>query len=297
MTDTVTTFSGSIVALVTPFDQEGKIDWAAFDRLIDMQVEGGTSAVLVSGTTGEGSTISKSELQEMIERAVLRLEGELSLIVGAGTNSTEMTIERCKLAQSAGADALLVVAPYYNKPTQEGFYQHYEAVSAAVDLPVVVYNVPGRTGSNMQAETMARICMLPNVVAVKEASGNLAQIMHLCSLTGDGGVVLSGDDALTLSILAIGGKGVISVVANELPEKMAQMVSLALEGEYGEARRLHYEMLPLMEANFIESNPIPVKYALSKMGLITEKYRLPLVPMGSQARRRMDAALKHVGLI
>ena len=295
--DSKEAFSGSIVALVTPFDEKGDIDWRALDRLIDMHLEGGTSAVLVAGTTGESSTISDGELQEMIERAVSRLQGKLPLIAGAGSNSTEITIGRCGLAERAGADAVLVVGPYYNKPTQEGFYRHYESVCAAVKLPVIVYNVPGRTGSNIQADTMARIAGLPNVTAVKEASGDLAQIMRLHTLLEDDVSVLSGDDALTLSIMAIGGRGVISVVANEVPNRMARMISLASDGDYSGARKLHYELLPLMEANFIESNPIPVKYALSKMGLLTEKYRLPLVPMGSDSRAKMDAALSMVGLI
>ncbi len=297
MSEAVTTFSGSIVALVTPFDEEGKIDWAAYEHLVNMHAGAGTSGVLVSGTTGEGPTVSDDELQKMVERAQSCLDGRVPVIAGTGTNSTETTIERSRLAQQAGADAFLIVGPYYNKPTQEGLYSHFAAVSKAVELPVIVYNVPGRTGSNIVPETMVRICMLPNVVAVKEASGSLPQIMQVCSMVGEDAAVLSGDDALTLSILAVGGRGVISVVANELPEKTAQMVSYALEGDFERARSVHFELLPLMEANFIETNPIPVKYALSRMGLITEKYRLPMVPMGAESRRMMDTVLEQMGLI
>ena len=219
------------------------------------------------------------------------------LIAGTGTNSTFSTIQRTKIAEDSGADFALIVGPYYNKPTQEGFYRHYQAVSEAVDIPLIIYNVPGRTGSNILPETVIRLFEIPNIVGIKEASGDLKQIQNLFDIKSQNEFVLSGDDALTLSIIGMGGVGLISVVANEMPADMSDMVKYALVGELESARNLHEKMLPMMEANFTESNPIPVKYALYKMGLISETYRLPMVSLEKQNKDKMDDILNSFGLI
>ena len=289
--------SGSIVALVTPFDTNGEIDISAFDRLMDFHLNNRTSALLIAGTTGEGPNISNDELKTMLLRARSRMGDGFTLIAGTGTNSTSSTIERTTVAEENGADFALIVGPYYNKPTQEGFYRHFKVISETVDLPIIIYNVPGRTGSNILPDTVSRLFEIPTIVGIKEASGDLAQIQNLLSSIPQNKVVLSGDDALTLSIIAMGGVGVISVVANEVPREMADLVRFAVNGEFSEARRLHYKILPLMESNFIESNPIPIKYALTKMGMISEAYRLPLVPLDIKNKERMDDILKSYGIV
>lgn len=288
---------GSIVALVTPFDENGAIDLPAFDRLIDFHLQNGTSSILIAGTTGEGPTITNDELETLISRARSITGDEYPLIAGTGTNSTLSTIQRTKIAEESGADFALIVGPYYNKPTQEGFYRHYQAVADAVDVPLIIYNVPSRTGSNILPETVIRLFENPNIVGIKEASGDLKQIQNLFDLNSKNEVVLSGDDALTIPIIEMGGIGVISVVANELPGDMSNLVSSALVGDLEAARTLHDKMLPMIEANFIESNPIPVKYALSKMGLISERYRLPMVSLEEKNKDKLDKILNSLGLL
>ena len=288
---------GSIVALVTPFDEKGAIDLPAFDRLIDFHLQNGTSSILIAGTTGEGPTITNDELKTLISRARSITGNEYPLIAGTGTNSTLSTIQRTKIAEESGADFALIVGPYYNKPTQEGFYRHYQAVADAVDVPLIIYNVPSRTGSNILPETVIRLFENPNIVGIKEASGDLKQIQNLFDLNSKNEVVLSGDDALTIPIIEMGGIGVISVVANELPGDMSNLVSSALVGDLEAARTLHDKMLPMIEANFIESNPIPVKYALSKMGLISERYRLPMVSLEEKNKDKLDKILNSLGLL
>ena len=288
---------GSIVALVTPFDEKGAIDFPAFDRLIDFHLQNGTSSVLIAGTTGEGPTITNDELKTLLSRARSITGDEYPLIAGTGTNSTLSTIQRTKMAEESGADFALIVGPYYNKPTQEGFYRHYQAVADAVDIPLIIYNVPGRTGSNILPETVIRLFEIPNIVGIKEACGDLKQIQNLFDLKTQNEFVLSGDDALTLSIIEMGGVGVISVVANELPGDMSNLVSSALSDNFEAARILHDKMLPMMEANFIESNPIPVKYALFKMGLISETYRLPMVSLEKKNKDKLDEILNQLGLL
>ena len=288
---------GSIVALVTPFDENGAIDLPAFDRLIDFHLQNGTSSILIAGTTGEGPTITNDELKTLISRARSITGNEYPLIAGTGTNSTLSTIQRTKIAEESGADFALIVGPYYNKPTQEGFYRHYQAVADAVDVPLIIYNVPSRTGSNILPETVIRLFENPNIVGIKEASGDLKQIQNLFDLNSKNEVVLSGDDALTIPIIEMGGIGVISVVANELPGDMSNLVSSALVGDLEAARILHDKMLPMIEANFIESNPIPVKYALSKMGLISERYRLPMVYLEEKNKDKLDKILNSLGLL
>ena len=288
---------GSIVALVTPFDETGALDFPAFDGLIKFHLQNGTSSILISGTTGEGPTITEDELKTMLSRARNIAGDEYPLIAGTGTNSTLSTIQRTKIAAECGADFALIVGPYYNKPTQEGFFRHFESISKEVELPLIIYNVPGRTGSNILPETVVRLFGLPGIVGIKEASGDLKQIQNLLEIKSENEFVLSGDDALTLSIIASGGVGVISVVANEMPSDMSELVSSALSGNLEQAQDLQDKMLPMMEANFIESNPIPVKYALSKMGMISETYRLPMLSLETSSKEKMDEILKSSGLI
>ena len=288
---------GSIVALVTPFDQNGELDLSALDKLIEFHVDNGTSAILLAGTTGEGPNITDDELKTILLRARSRVGEEFTLIAGSGTNSTSTTLKRTIIALESGADFALIVGPYYNKPTQEGFYQHFKAISEGVDIPIIIYNVPGRTGSNIMPETVARLAEEPGIVGIKEASGDLEQIKEILSIMPSGKVVLSGDDALTLPIIAMGGTGVISVVANEAPRETADMVQFAANGEIEEAGRLHDKLSPLMEVNFIESNPIPVKYALAKMGLISEVYRLPMVQLEEKNKKKIDEILLSTGIV
>ena len=288
---------GSIVALVTPFDQNGELDLSALDKLIEFHMNNGTSAILLAGTTGEGPNITDDELKTILLRARSGVGEEFTLIAGTGSNSTSTTLKRTIIAQESGADFALIVGPYYNKPTQEGFYQHFKAISEGVDIPIIMYNVPGRTGSNIMPETVARLAEEPGIVAIKEASGDLEQIKEILSTMPSGKVVLSGDDALTLPVIAMGGTGVVSVVANEAPRETADMVQFAADGKIEEARRLHDKLSPLMEVNFIESNPIPVKYALAKMGLISEVYRLPMVQLEEKNKKKIDEILLSTGIV
>ncbi|MBW2302671.1 MAG: 4-hydroxy-tetrahydrodipicolinate synthase [Deltaproteobacteria bacterium] len=289
-------FQGSIVAIVTPF-KNGKVDEDAYRELIEFQIENGTSAIVPCGTTGESATLSVEEHCHVIDIAVDAVNKRIPVIAGTGGNSTREAIELTEHAKKAGADATLQVTPYYNKPTQEGLFQHYAAIAKAVPLPQVLYNVPGRTSVNMLPETVARLAELPEVVAVKEASGNLGQMAEIVRLAGDNITLLSGDDNLTLPVLAIGGKGVISVVANIVPRENADMVQAWLDGEVEKARELYYRLLPLCRAMFFETNPIPVKTAAALMGKIDAEMRLPLFPMAPANLERLKSVLKDYGLI
>ncbi|MBW1721905.1 MAG: 4-hydroxy-tetrahydrodipicolinate synthase [Deltaproteobacteria bacterium] len=289
-------FQGSIVAIVTPF-KNGKVDEDAYRELIEFQIENGTSAIVPCGTTGESATLSVEEHCHVIDIAVDAVNKRIPVIAGTGGNSTREAIELTEHAKKAGADATLQVTPYYNKPTQEGLFQHYAAIAKAVPLPQVLYNVPGRTSVNMLPETVARLAELPEVVAVKEASGNLGQMAEIVRLAGDNITLLSGDDNLTLPVLAIGGKGVISVVANIVPRENADMVQAWLDGEVEKARELYYRLLPLCRAMFFETNPIPVKTAAALMGKIDAEMRLPLSPMAPANLERLKSVLKDYGLI
>lgn len=248
------------------------------------------------GTTGEAVTLTAEEYASVVARVVETAAKRVPVIAGAGSNSTALTVANAKLAAQCGADAILVVGPYYNKPTQEGFYRHFKEVAEAVQLPVILYNVPGRTGSNIAAETQLRIARIPGVAGTKEASANFGQIMQIVAGGVDGFSVLSGDDNLVLPQMAIGIHGVISVAANVVPRDFSEMVHAALAGDFASARRTHYRLLPLMDLLFIESNPIPVKAAMAMMGMIEEVYRLPLVPMGQENRARLQSALRASGL-
>jgi 4-hydroxy-tetrahydrodipicolinate synthase len=298
MTKRIEWLRGCATALVTPFTADGAIDEDALARLIEYQLAGGMKLLVPCGTTGESATMTEEEDQRVIKRTVALARGRARVIAGTGSNSTAAAIENSKIAKDLGADAILVVAPYYNKPTQPGLYAHFRAIAEAVDLPIVIYNVPGRTSCNISAETTLRLARdFANIVAVKEASGDLSQIMEILRGRPEDFRVLSGDDALTFPMIALGADGLISVASNEAPELMARMVDLALTEKWHEARELHYRLLPLMEVNFIESSPGPVKAGLSMMNLIGENYRLPLVPIEEKSRTRLREVLSELDLL
>ncbi len=289
---------GSIVALVTPFGDDGGIDYAACEALLAFHLASGTDGILVCGTTGETPTLSDEEYAELIAFAVRKVGGKVPVIAGAGANATVRTVRNCAAATAAGADALLVVGPYYNKPPARGFYEHYAAVARAAALPIIIYNVPGRTGKNIPADVVLALARdFANVVAVKEASGDWAQIMDILRRRPDGFLVYSGDDALAFPLVCLGGDGCISVVANEIPEEFAALMRAALAGDVARARALHFRYLELMTLNFVETNPIPVKTALSMMGRVRENFRLPMCPLEEGNRAKLAAALKKLGLV
>lgn len=297
-------FRGTGTALVTPFKSDGSsggvggsIDEKALRRLVDFQIAGGIDMLLPCGTTGEGATLDAGETDRVTQIVIEQTAGRIPVIVGAGSNSTTKAVQRTRRAKQLGASGVLSVGPYYNKPTQQGYYEHFKAIAESENIPVVVYNVPGRTAGNIEAGTILRLAEIPNIVGVKEASGSIAQIMEILRDRPAGFRVLSGDDALTLAVIALGGDGVVSVVSNEVPGMMRAMVDAALDGNFTEARVLNYRMLPLMNANFVESNPIPVKAALAMMGLIEENYRLPLVPMSPANRDRLRELIESLGLV
>jgi 4-hydroxy-tetrahydrodipicolinate synthase len=289
-------FRGSIVAIVTPF-KEGRVDEEAYRQLIDFQIENGTSAIVPCGTTGESATLNMEEHSQVINIAVQAVNKRVPVIAGTGGNSTSEAIELTAHAKKAGADASLQVTPYYNKPTQEGLYQHFKAIAKAVALPQVLYNVPGRTSVNMLPTTVARLAELPEVVAIKEASGDLGQMAEIVRLAGDNINLLSGDDNVTLPVLSIGGKGVVSVVANIVPRDTADMVKAWEEGDVKKAKELFYKLFPLCQAMFYETNPIPVKTSLALMGKIQNELRLPLCPMAPTNLDRLKKALQDYGLL
>ena len=298
MTKRIDWLRGCATALVTPFTADGAVDEVALTRLIEYQLSGGVKLLVPCGTTGESATMTEEEDQRVIKRTIELARGRARVIAGTGSNSTTSAIDNSRIAEDLGADAVLVVAPYYNKPTQQGLYTHFRAIAAAVELPIVIYNVPGRTSCNISADTSLRLARdCENIVAVKEASGDLAQIMEILRQRPDGFRVFSGDDALTFPMIALGAEGLISVASNEAPELMARMVDLALEGKWNEARELHYRLLPLMEVNFIESSPGPVKAGLAMMNLIGENYRLPLVPIQEKSRAQLRVVLAELGLL
>jgi len=299
MTQRVEWLRGCATALVTPFTADGGVDEARMRALVERQIAGGVKLLVPCGTTGEGATLTAEEQTRVIRITVEAGRGRARVIAGVGTNSTAVAIERAKAARATGADAVLVVAPYYNKPTQAGLTAHFTAVAAAVPgVPVVLYNVPGRTASNIQAATVLGLARdVENIVGVKEASGDFAQIMAILRDRPQGFRVLSGDDAVTLPLVALGADGIVSVVSNEVPDVMARLSELALQGKWDEARALHYRLLPLMEANFIESNPGPVKAAMALQGLLEEAYRLPLVPVQEKTRARLRELLQELGLL
>ncbi|MDD8016875.1 MAG: 4-hydroxy-tetrahydrodipicolinate synthase [Bacteroidota bacterium] len=291
------TFRGVATALVTPMLPNGDVDEQALRRLVEFQIENGINGLVPVGTTGESATLSHPEHHHVMDVVTAQANGRVPLIVGAGSNSTREAISLTQHARAIGASAALSVAPYYNKPTQQGFFEHYKAITEAVDIPVFVYNVPGRTGSNINAETTLRLAELPGIAGIKEASGNIPQVMEILRHRPNNFVVLSGDDALTFPMMALGGDGVISVVSNEVPAPFSQMVKLCLEGKFLEARAIHNRLLALMNINFIESNPIPVKSALAMMGMINEVFRLPLTRMSMDNRIKLRRVLEELSLL
>jgi len=290
-------FRGTTVALVTPFQEGGAVDESKLKQLVDWQIDQGTDVILPMGTTGEASTLSVEEHRHVMELVVNHVAGRRPVICGAGNNATRDAVVMTQFAASAGADGVLSVGPYYNKPTQEGFYQHFKSIAESTELPIILYNVPGRTGSNISAETTLRLSQIQNIVAVKEASGDLSQISHILAGRPEDFLVLSGDDALTLPLLSLGADGAVSVVANQVPKLFHEMVHAAFAGNWGEAKDAHFRLLPLMEANFIESSPIPVKAGLALMGKLDDNYRLPLVKISEANREKLRSILAELGLI
>jgi 4-hydroxy-tetrahydrodipicolinate synthase len=290
---------GCGTALVTPFQQDGAIDESALRNLIAWQVESGIDFLVPCGTTGETPTLSHEEWLYVIDVAVEVVAGRVPVVAGATSNSTHDAITKAKhLAARSGVSAILTASPYYNKPTQEGQFQHFKAIAeAVVDKPIILYNVPGRTGANIEPQTLARLAEIPNIVGVKEASGNITQIAEAINAVPESFLVFSGDDAMTLPVIALGGVGVISVASNEIPHEMSAIARAALENDWATARALHRKYLPLMQANFIESNPMPVKAVLAMMGKLEEIYRLPLLPMRRDTRSRLQKVAMEVSLI
>lgn len=289
-------FRGSIVAIVTPF-RNGKVDEKALGNLIEWHIKEGTDAIVPCGTTGESATLDYKEHFRVIKFTVDVVNKRLPVIAGTGANGTDETIMITKEAKKSGADAALLVSPYYNKPTQEGLYRHYKAVADAVKIPIVLYNVPGRTAVNMLPATVARLAEIKNIVAIKEATGDMKQVSEVIRLCGDRLAVISGDDFTTIPLMALGGKGVISVSANVAPKLVAQMCALWEQGQYDEARKIHFRLEPLNAAMFIETNPIPAKTALAMMGKIKEEFRLPLCEMSRDNREKLKGVLKGMKLI
>lgn len=289
-------FTGSLVAIVTPF-RKGKVDERALAELIEWQIAKGTNGIVPCGTTGESATLSYEEHNRVIELTVEVVKGRVPVIAGTGSNSTDEAITLTKHAKEAGVDGALLITPYYNKPTQEGLYRHYKAVAEAVELPLILYNIPGRTGVNMLPATIARLSAIKTIVGVKEGSGSVQQASDVVQMCGDRLTVLAGDDSLTLPMMAVGAKGVITVTANLVPTEMANLVKAFAAGKIEEARRIHFQLSPLFAALFYETNPIPVKEALGMMGKIDPELRLPLCPMAQDTRDKLVRVLKDAGLI
>jgi 4-hydroxy-tetrahydrodipicolinate synthase len=289
-------FTGCGTALVTPFTRAGALDEEGVRRLARRQIDAGIHFLVPCGTTGESPTLSEDERVRVVEIVAEEARGRVPVLAGAGGYDTQEVGHVARRMERAGATGLLSVTPYYNKPTPDGLVQHYSAIASATSLPIVVYNVPGRTGCNVDVSTLVRLSAIPNLVGVKEASGNVTQMCEICRAVREDFLVLSGDDALTLPLMAVGGRGIISVASNEVPDRMARMVELAEQNDFAAARRLHAELLPLMLVNFVESNPIPVKSAMAAMGLLEEVYRLPMVPPRAASRERILRVLADLQL-
>jgi 4-hydroxy-tetrahydrodipicolinate synthase len=289
-------FTGVGTALITPFTASGELDDKAVRRLAKRQIDAGVHFLVPCGTTGETPTLGERERRLVVELVVEEAAGRALVLAGAGGYDTREVTHAAEEMHRAGAQGLLSVTPYYNKPTPEGLYQHFKAIAESTPLPVVVYNVPGRTGCNVDAATLARLATIPNIAGVKEASGNITQMAEVCRAVPPDFLVLSGDDAITLPLMAIGGRGIVSVASNEVPAEMVQMVEAAEHGDFATARRWHDKLLPIMQVNFVESNPGPVKFAMAAMGLCELSYRLPMVPPRPAAQEKILAAMKQFGL-
>jgi 4-hydroxy-tetrahydrodipicolinate synthase len=290
-------FTGTGTALVTPFQRDGSLDEFALRALIKRQIEAGIDFLVPCGTTGESPTLTHEEHLRVVAIAVELAKGKVPVLAGAGGYNTAEVIALARELATIGADGILSVTPYYNKPTQEGLYQHYRAIAEAVSLPIILYSVQGRTGVNIEPATVKRLAGIENIIGIKEASGNVSQMAAILNAVPDDFIVLSGDDAITLPLIALGGRGLISVVSNEIPAEMSQLTRLVLNGDYPGAREIHRRYHPLMEINFVESNPIPVKAALAEMGLLDPVWRLPLVPPKAENQARIRAVLESLGLV
>jgi 4-hydroxy-tetrahydrodipicolinate synthase len=289
---------GCGTAIVTPFKSDGSIDEEALRSFVAWQVESKIDFLVPCGTTGETPTLTRDEWLRVIEITIEVVAGRVPIVAGATSNCTAEAVERAKnVAAIPGVDAILTASPYYNKPTQEGQYQHFKAIAEAVDKPLVLYNVPGRTAANIEPATLARLAKIPNIKAVKEASGNISQIAEVCKAVPDDFLVFSGDDAVTLPVISLGGVGIISVASNEIPKEMAELTRAALAGDWTTARKIHRKFLPLMQANFLESNPMPVKCVLAMMGRMEENYRLPMLPVKAETKTKLEKIAKEVGLL
>jgi 4-hydroxy-tetrahydrodipicolinate synthase len=289
-------FTGSMVALVTPF-KDGKIDWQSLDALVDFHTKNGTSGIVPCGTTGESATLDHREHHEVVQRVIKTVNKRVPVIAGTGSNSTAEAIELTRGAEKAGADGALMISPYYNRPTQEGIYQHYKKVAESVSIPIIVYNIPGRTGSKIEPETLARLSEIKNVAGVKEATGSIEQAIDVIRLCGDNLAVYSGEDSLTFSLMALGGKGVISTVANIVPKEMSQLTGACLKGNWESGRKLQLKLIPLIRSVFLETNPIPIKTALSLMSKCTGELRLPLTPMSEGNLKKLKQTMTEFGLL
>ena len=292
-----TPFTGVGTALVTPFTTSGGVDEAGVRRLGRRQIDAGVHFLCPCGTTGENPTLTLAERLRIVEILVDEARGSVPILAGAGGYDTREVVHLAGEMAKAGADGLLSVTPYYNKPTQEGLYQHYQAIADSTPLPIIVYNVPGRTGVNVEVQTLARLAALPTIIGVKEASGNITQMCEVCRVVPSDFIVLSGDDAITLPLMAVGGKGVISVASNEVPADMVEMVQAGLRGDFAAARAVHHRILPLMQINFVESNPVPVKAAMAAMGLLEEHFRLPMCSPTPASREKIVHVLKELQLL
>lgn len=285
---------GTITALVTPFKDNYEVDFDALDRVVELQLKSGINGIVVLGSTGEAATLSEMEKLDVILAVQKKVNGKIPVIVGVGSNNTKATIENAKNAAKYNFDAVLIVCPFYNKPTQEGLFQHFNAISEAVDIPQIIYNVPGRTGTNISAETQIRIASeCKNVIATKEASGNLEQMMQIIKYSPKDFTLLCGDDALAVPCICAGGRGIISVLSNYAPKMFTQCINFALNGQYKEAMKIHYELFEFMKVNFIESNPIPVKAFMSELGLIQNVLRMPLLPISDKNKKLIQELVKN----
>jgi 4-hydroxy-tetrahydrodipicolinate synthase len=289
-------FAGSMVALVTPF-RDGKVDWQSLETLVEFHIKNDTNGIVPCGTTGESATLDHKEHHEVIERVVKAVNRRVPVIAGTGSNSTAEAVALTKAAEKAGADGALMISPYYNRPTQEGIYQHYKKVASEVGIPIIVYNIPGRTGSKIEPETLARLSEIQNVAGVKEATGSVDQAIDVIRLCGDNLAVYSGEDSLTFSLMALGGKGVISTVANITPKEMSELTDACLKGNWESGRKLQLKLIPLIRSVFLETNPIPIKTALSLMGKCAGELRLPLTPMSEGNLKKLQQQMTAFGLL
>ncbi|MBV8362575.1 MAG: 4-hydroxy-tetrahydrodipicolinate synthase [Deltaproteobacteria bacterium] len=289
-------FNGAISALITPF-RDGTVDEAALRELVEWQIQSGVDGVVPCGSTGESATLTHAEHERVIKLVIEQARGRVPVIAGTGSNSTAEAIRLTTYAREVGADAALLLSPYYNKPTQDGIYKHYKMIAVSVDLPLIVYNIPGRTASNILPETFARMCDIKQVAGIKESSGSLDQCSDILKLCGERLTLLSGDDSLTLPLMAIGAKGVVSVATNVVPREMHEMAAAALAGDFERARTIHFKLLPLIRALFQETNPIPVKQACAFMRKCANEMRMPLTPMSQGPADRLRSVMKELGLI